>query len=337
MSELPNTGSINSPPSESPDERINFILNSFAQFSTIAHGLATSQQQLFDAVNALATRAPAASNGNAPAIRFREPPIFKGKPEELDGFLFAVQDGIDLQRQAFTSDSEWVTYMAGYLGDGSPWAWLTGICKHSPALLADYSSFVSAFKAHFGDPDFLGTATHRLVVLRQTGACASYAACFRELAAVLDLTEFSRCEYFYNGLKDEVKDRIVYTGRPATLDELEKLALAIDNRIYTRSLERSCRSGTRSNAPPTTQTAIAPSPAISTVPPSVPTPMEVDAMRRGPLTPAERQHRRDQNLCMYCGGPGHHADTCTKLPNACRRAKTSTVALVEGNVQSEAP
>lgn len=335
VSELPNSNP--QPPMDSTDERVNFILSSFAQFSTIANGLATSQQQLYDMLNSFAARVPAASAGAAPAIRFREPPVFKGKPKELDGFLFAIQDGIDLQRHAFTSDTERVTYMVGYLGEGSPRAWLTGVRKHSSALLADYSAFVAAFKAHFSDPDFLGTATRHLAVLRQTGACSIYAARFRELAAVLDLTEFSRCEYFYNGLKEEVKDGIVYSGRPTMLDELKKLALAIDNQIYTRSLERTRFSGQCNGVHPPSQSTASPSSTTPTIPPPVSTPMEVDAIRDGPLTPAERQHRRDQNLCMYCGGPGHQADACTKLPDSRRRAKPPTVASIQENVQSEVP
>ena len=187
---------INSPipPTDSTDDHINFILSSFAQFSTIANSLTTNQQQLYEALQSLAAQVPISSSGITPAIRFREPPIFKGKPEELDGFLFAIQDGIDLQHQAFTSDAEWVTYMVGYLGEGSPRAWLTGIHKHSPSLLTDYPAFIALFKARFGNPDFLGTATHRLAALRQTGPCANYAARFRELVAILDLTKFSRCE-----------------------------------------------------------------------------------------------------------------------------------------------
>ena len=30
----------------------------------------------------------------------------------------------------------------------------------------------------------------------------------------------------------------------------------------------------------------------------------------GKLTPAERQRRRTQGLCMYCGGVGHFAAEC---------------------------
>jgi hypothetical protein len=33
---------------------------------------------------------------------------------------------------------------------------------------------------------------------------------------------------------------------------------------------------------------------------------------RGPLTAEEKQRRRENNLCNYCGEPGHYADTCVK-------------------------
>jgi hypothetical protein len=33
---------------------------------------------------------------NLPAIEFKEPPLFKGKPEEVDRFMFAIQDGISI-------------------------------------------------------------------------------------------------------------------------------------------------------------------------------------------------------------------------------------------------
>ena len=35
----------------------------------------------------------------------------------------------------------------------------------------------------------------------------------------------------------------------------------------------------------------------------------------GRLTPGEQQHRIDNNLCLYCGKPGHKAIECTAPPN----------------------
>ena len=37
--------------------------------------------------------------------------------------------------------------------------------------------------------------------------------------------------------------------------------------------------------------------------------------KKGRLTPAERKHRMDNNLCLYCGKPGHRAIACTEPPN----------------------
>ena len=34
---------------------------------------------------------------------------------------------------------------------------------------------------------------------------------------------------------------------------------------------------------------------------------------RGPLTTVGRQRRLDHGLCLYCGGPGHIADSCPVL------------------------
>ncbi|EIW67533.1 hypothetical protein TREMEDRAFT_64120 [Tremella mesenterica DSM 1558] len=45
-----------------------------------------------------------------------------------------------------------------------------------------------------------------------------------------------------------------------------------------------------------------------------PTPMEIDATQAhqtyGPLSQAEREHRMKNNLCNYCGKPGHKAFEC---------------------------
>ena len=46
-----------------------------------------------------------------------------------------------------------------------------------------------------------------------------------------------------------------------------------------------------------------------------PTPMEIDmTRRRGPLSDEEKQRRRANRLCLYCGGPGHIAIHCPHRP-----------------------
>jgi hypothetical protein len=45
----------------------------------------------------------------------------------------------------------------------------------------------------------------------------AYTARFREIITALDLTEFSLCDHFYHGLKEDVKDAIVYASQSETL------------------------------------------------------------------------------------------------------------------------
>ena len=64
-------------------------------------------------------------------------------------------------------------------------------------------------------------------------------------------------------------------------------------------------------------------PANNPVPaaPRDPHAMEVDAMTRrppGPLTPEERAHRYNNQLCLVCGSATHFRDSC---PTAARRAQ----------------
>jgi hypothetical protein len=82
----------------SDQEKMSFILTLFAH-------LANGQQTLMDTVNSLARHTPSSlppsssSNPsmNLPAIKFKELLLFKGKPEEVDRFMLAIQDGISIQ------------------------------------------------------------------------------------------------------------------------------------------------------------------------------------------------------------------------------------------------
>jgi hypothetical protein len=74
-----------------------------------------------------------------------------------------------------------------------------------------------------------------------------------------------------------------------------------------------------------------PTPAVDS-----PTPMEIDmTRRRGPLSDEEKQRRRANRLCLYCGGPGHIAIHCPHRP----RRQVNHITYVSKNESStmEAP
>ena len=55
------------------------------------------------------------------------------------------------------------------------------------------------------------------------------------------------------------------------------------------------------------------------------------------LTPEEWQHRIDNNLCLYCGKPGHKAIECTVPPNKRPRTKLQQVETAERDEEPDDP
>ena len=52
--------------------------------------------------------------------------------------------------------------------------------------------------------------------------------------------------------------------------------------------------------------------------------MEIDAVKRGPLTTEEQKHCCDLGLCMYCGASGHKLEACPFKPNHTEPAHAAT-------------
>ena len=57
-------------------------------------------------------------------------------------------------------------------------------------------------------------------------------------------------------------------------------------------------------------------------------PMEIGpSRRRGPLSNAEKDNRRQANLCLYCASPNHMVHNCTNRP----QARIAANQVVENN------
>ena len=59
--------------------------------------------------------------------------------------------------------------------------------------------------------------------------------------------------------------------------------------------------------------------------------------RRGRLTPGERQHRIDNNLCLYCGKPGRKAIECMAPPNKHPGTKLQQVETADRDEEPDDP
>lgn len=201
-------------------------------------------------------------------------------------------------------------YTVGTLLTGKALAWFNPYLerpeKHTETLRS-FDSFMAIFRATFGPVDPAVTAANEIRRLNQgKSSAASYAANFVQLASDLDWNDAALISQFRQGLSGEVKNMLVYHDYPLTLDQAISLAIRCDQRLLENRLDQRSRPST----------SFHPS-AVRMTPPPVPVgavPMDIDVVqvssRHPPVDEAERQRRRENNLCFRCGNPNHISKYC---------------------------
>ncbi|KAL0188146.1 hypothetical protein M9458_015245, partial [Cirrhinus mrigala] len=135
----------------------------------------------------------------------------------------------------------------------------------------------------------------QILMLRQgKGTAAEFALAFRTLAAQMGWLDEPLKLPFWRGLSHEQQAELTYRDKGKNLDELTDLTIHIDNLIRSRKPNRSSM-------------FCLPSPPLVS---------EQEAMQVGHtrLSPEERDHRFQQNLCLYCGQAGHMKVSCPSRP-----------------------
>ena len=187
----------------------------------------------------------------------------------------------------------------------------------------------------------------RIQALKQTGSASTYANEFRRHSLNLDWNDEPLRQHFFRGLKSEVKDKVLSPTDFVDLDSLIENAIKWDNLLYQRrkdpnnNLKSSDRSNVKphSNFKPWNQTVHKPqqwqTPRPSTFG-SGPAPMEVDSIR-GPIMRAEKDRRRQKNLCLYCGNSGHQVVNCQQRPSSQFRKSISSIDRPSNQPAKEPP
>jgi len=141
-------------------------------------------------------------------------------------------------------------------------------------------------------------------------------------------------------------------GEPATLSEFKTLAQTIDAHYWERKGEISRETESSSSNPPKPSTSNCASSHLSRSrnhksrqnksvrPASTSTSSTLKALdlntklgKDGKLMAEEHQRRLDKKLCLFCGGPGHTAQDCTKSTS---RAAKGRAAMVTPETKQEA-
>ncbi len=138
--------------------------------------------------------------------------------------------------------------------------------------------------------------------LRQTGSVQDYTTEFQRLAAYLGWTDEPLRAIYYEGLSRSIKNYLVSVRCP-DLRSLLDHAQMVDANV--RALDE----------PKTRPTKIPYSPRVMEVPRQALSTGELDATVPGRrLTQEQKNHRRSNNLCLYCGRPGHKISKCRSKP-----------------------
>jgi hypothetical protein len=297
------------------------------------------QASITNILNHLTTRSgPAASNSSGRQsipVPFSDKEKFKGPEGDMTFMVFKAQLQAQINKlpHAFLTDVDRVTY-AFQCMSGAPAQYFAmlynGQLPDTQGIMSNYKLFLETTDRLFGDQHNREDCEHKLARLRQAnGSFHDYLIRFRELSSRTEWNEAAILARFKDGLSVEIKNILAAQWTKfTTLDETIAAAnLAAQNvktrELFTRrgqSLHQQHQQGPRRQ-----QTVM-----VSTTP-AGPSPMDLDSMSVRKLPADEYKRRRDNNLCLYCGGTGHRALNCPlKKP-----IQASVITEYQGNDEAE--
>jgi hypothetical protein len=262
------------------------------------------------------------SSISAGKLKIASPEKFDGTRSKLEGFLLQVDLNFRSNPSAFGSDEQRIAFIASYLS-GQALQWVTPLFSKADPITENYTTFREAFKKRFADPDEERKAERKLETMTQgKRSAAAYAAEFQLEASKTTWDDAAKKSRFRAGLRDDVLDLLVTipATQLGTFQDFVDQAITCDDRLFERRQDRSRR--LRDTTPPTTSSvyknstpskpSLTSSSALSNSGYTGIAPMELGATRQ--VTEAERQRRRENNLCLYCGLPGHIIRQCPTRP-----------------------
>jgi hypothetical protein len=302
---------------------------------------------LFEHIKLLETQlvtTTASNNRKEPKVAPPKP--FTGKRTESQEFILKCETVFTAQARTYFDDDTKLAYAINLL-ENEAYEWI------KPAVMADigkkpdyvitWAAFKKEFLKIFSDIDIKELSYQRIQALKQTGSASSYANEFRRYSLNLDWNDEPLRQHFFRGLKTDVKDRVLSPSDFPDLASLIENAIKWDNLLYqrrkdpnnTKSTDRSYANATNRQSSNFNNRSFNPVPTPRPQwnnPPchtlrSGPAPMEVDSIR-GPLMQAEKDRRRQNNLCLYCGSPGHRAAECRKRTNPSSNPSRRSIASI---------
>lgn len=288
-----------SPPIDPAD--VTNLMAAYEQQSTLLQGY---QEQLtrLQAINEhLTGYIQALPSTSVKRVSVSEPDKFDGTAEHVRGFLRQL----DIYFQDHVSDKlsdSAMCYKVFSLLTGKAVEWASAVWDNDPRIRTSYSYFVQQIKEVFEYPAGGRSASLQIINMTQNHRpVAEYAIEFRTLAAQSGWNDRSLKDVFQNSLDVDLQAELACKGENLSFSDFVTLAVHIDNLMRNVPARMKLRASDR----PMHDTSKVFHTAVTTND-------GVEPMQMGfaPLTMAERQRRREKNLCFYCGKPGHRIDNC---------------------------
>jgi hypothetical protein len=254
--------------------------------------------------------------------RLNDPELFTGNKRKARAFILQCKNIFLSQPATYGTDSAKVAFIISFLR-GPAFEWVSPYLEVDDDCLHHFDSFLELFNTSFSDIDRKTEVAKQLTDIKQgTRGASTLVSDFHRLAVESKWPDAALIQLFYNALNSNLKDEICRFDRPDNIEEFYKLAVRLDNRLTERRNERK---GDIERAP------------FKTLPKKDPNAMVIGttqvqankleessdsdsrSIKRG-LTKEERQFRKENNLCAYCGSDEHGINDCLKRKNT-RKAK----------------
>jgi hypothetical protein len=285
--------------------------------------------------------------------KLKEPDVFSGKDAaKLPIFVSQCVQHFLAKPNRYQTDRARVLFASSFLRDTASSWWMPKLTEPSP-IIDNWQDFVNELYTMFGNRHLQSTAQNTLLNLKMkdNALVSDYLVKFNSQAPYTGWNGTALAGAFYRGLPDRIKNGFQYIQRPQDFELLKDIALDFDQRYWERQEElghkpvkdsgkskakedddkadnkatdentsrKSKKKKSNSNAANTTTSTT----ASTTKPTNTSKSADGKTEPRGPITQAEKDRRRAEGLCLYCGEKGHQFTNCPKLAN---RQKTGAAA-----------
>ena len=328
--------------------------NSIHSFNTPTHNLSTLQriqiqlnqlsennlhlnQQLLEArgeiaaQSAIIQRSRSLSVNSSNRIKINKPKEFTGNRDETSQFLAQCSLVFEADPTTFADYHQRIIYTTSFLR-GDAFKWYEAALYRQERSFDSYSEFTTLLRSVFGEDTSTSQdkSYENLAKLRHTHSCQQFSTRFVQLASRVNIDQDDLAHLYKSALKPEIRLHLIgLRPQPSTLQELMNASIEYDDALYNlnqknRSTSHQSNVSFRRNNQPNfpqsrrTEPMDLDSLNLKTESPKFPKisrSTSSNISKRGPLSDAEKKHRRDNHLCLYDGKsdcPGK--DDLTKCP-----------------------